>query len=100
MNEENQVTEQKMIPYYVHEGEMARQERHIKRLWILCLVIFLALVGTNAGWIIYESQYQDVVITETKQDGAGVNIVSGKDVMYGADNQENPSQGEEERQSE
>jgi hypothetical protein len=92
--------EQKMIPYYVHEGEMARQERHIKRLWILCLVIFLALVGTNAGWIIYESQYQDVVITETKQDGAGVNIVSGKDVMYGADNQENPSQGEEERQSE
>lgn len=78
---------------------MARQERHIKRLWILCLVIFLALVGTNAGWIIYESQYQDVVITETKQDGAGVNIVSGKDVMYGADNQENPSQGEEETQS-
>ena len=88
------------VPYVVHEGIMTRQERTIKRLWILCLVIFLALVGTNAGWIIYESQYQDVVITETKQDGAGVNIVSGKDVMYGADNQENPSQGEEERQSE
>lgn len=92
--------EEKTVSYIVHEGMMARQERTIKRLWILCIIIFLALIGTNAGWIIYESQYQDVVITETKQDGAGVNIVSGKDVMYGADNQENPSQGEEERQNE
>ena len=66
MNEENQVTEQKMIPYYVHEGEMARQERHIKRLWILCLVIFAALVVTNAGWIYYENQFEDVTMTVTQ----------------------------------
>ena len=92
--------EEKVIPYYVHEGEMARQERHIKRLWILCIIIFIALIGTNAGWILYESQYQDVVITETKQDGAGVNIVSGKDVTYGADGQENTSQSQEEWESE
>lgn len=49
------------ISYFVHEGMMARQERHIKRLWILCIIIFLALVGTNAGWIIYEAQFEDVV---------------------------------------
>lgn len=84
---------EKTIPYYIHEGEMARQERHIRRLWILCIIIFLALIGTNAGWIYYESQYQDVVITETKQDGAGINIVGGKDVTYGSNSQEDTGQG-------
>lgn len=78
MNEENQVTEQKMIPYYVHEGEMARQERHIKRLWILCLVIFAALVVTNAGWIVYENSFEDVVVTqEGTTDGGGNVTLSG-----------------------
>lgn len=75
------------VPYLVYEGEMARQERHVKRLWILCIVIFAALILTNAGWILYESQYEDVVITETQQDGEGVNIVSCKDVTYGTDSQ-------------
>ena len=53
------------VPYIVHEGILARQERNIKRLWILCIVIFLALVGTNTAWVIYENQYEDIVI---KQD--------------------------------
>lgn len=74
------------IPYFVHEGIMARQERHIKRLWILCLVIFLALVGTNAGWIIYEAQFEDVVMTqEATTDGGGdavVNGVASGDISY------------------
>lgn len=39
----------KIVPYFVHEGMLARQERTIKRLWILCIIIFLALIGTNAG---------------------------------------------------
>jgi preprotein translocase subunit YajC len=32
------------IPYIVHESQMSRMERTIKRLWILCIVIFLALL--------------------------------------------------------
>lgn len=27
--------ERVMVPYFVHEGEMARMERIVKRLWIL-----------------------------------------------------------------
>lgn len=63
------------IPYIVHEDQMVRQERTIKRLWILCIIIFLALICTNAGWIVYESQWEDQVITqEIKQDsGEGGN---------------------------
>ena len=52
----------KIVPYFVHEGIMVRQERTIKRLWILCIIIFLAFVGSNAAWIYYESQWE---VTET-----------------------------------
>lgn len=84
------------IPYLVHEGIMARQERTIKRLWILCIVIFIALVATNAGWIYYEQQFEDQVITQelTQDSGEGGtntytgNIVGG-DMNGEAGNKDN-----------
>ena len=36
--------EHEKISYYVHEGMMARMERTNRRLWILCIIIFLAFV--------------------------------------------------------
>lgn len=69
------------IDYIVHEGIMVRQERTIRRLWIMCIIIFVALVATNACWIIYESQWQDEVITqEISQDSGdgGSNTYNGK----------------------
>lgn len=51
------------IPYLVHEGDMARQERTIKRLWILCIILILLLAGSNAAWFYYENQFEDVVTT-------------------------------------
>lgn len=76
-----------MIPYFVHEGAMARQERTIKRLWILNILLILLLVGTNAGWLYYESQFEDVVTTEeTWQDvdtGEGDATVIGIGDYYG-----------------
>lgn len=80
--------EEKMIPYFSHEGDMARMERSNKRLFIIILVLIVALVGSNAAWIIRESQFEDVVTTiEAQQDGSGVNIVGGEDVSYGAESQ-------------
>ena len=61
--------EDKTVSYIVHEGAMARQERTIKRLWILCIIIFLALIGTNAGWIVYENSFEDIVVTQDNADG-------------------------------
>ena len=74
--------DQKMIPYFCHEGDMARAERTIKRLWILCILLIVLLVGTNIAWIHYESQFSDVVTTtqEVTQDGKdGVNNFIGGD---------------------
>lgn len=79
-----------MIPYYVHESDMARMERQIKRLWIVLIMTIVFLVGSNAAWIYYESQFVDEVTEtiETSADGGGNaygTIVSGdnSEVNYG-----------------
>ena len=51
----------KTIPYYAHEGIVARMERMNRRLWILCIVLIVLLAVTNGAWIWYESQFVDEV---------------------------------------
>ena len=75
------------IVKFAHEQEAVRQERTIKRLWILCIILIALLALTNAGWIMYESQFEDVVETtqieaEQQADGNGSNYVVGGD-YYG-----------------
>lgn len=91
--EETKVIDRDPVPYIVHEGILTRQERNIKRLWILCIIIFIALVGTNAGWIWYESQFETYYYS---QDGEGINSINtGEgDINYGT---EAVSQEEKER---
>lgn len=65
-----------------HEGDMARIERANKRLWIVIIILIVALCGSNAAWIIYESQFE--VIEETQIDAEqeteeGSNYVIGGD---------------------
>lgn len=65
-----------------HEGDMARMERANKRLWIVIIILIVALCGSNAAWIIYESQFE--VIEETQIDAEqeteeGSNYVTGGD---------------------
>lgn len=62
--------EEKNIPYFVHEGIMARMERTIRRLWILCIILIVLLAVTNGAWIYYESQFVDeVTVTQDNKDG-------------------------------
>ena len=70
--------DQKMIPYFCHEGDMARAERTIKRLWILCILLIVLLVGTNIAWIHYENQFQDemTITQEADTTGGGDAIVN------------------------
>ena len=73
--------DEKMIPYFSHEGDMARMERANKRLWIIILVLIVALVGSNGAWIYYENSFEDVVTSiEAEQetsDGGNNYIVGG-----------------------
>ena len=70
-----------MIPYIVHEGDMARQERTIKRLWILCILLIILLVGTNIALIHYENQFMDeVTVTQDSETGTN-NDLGGNGVI-------------------
>ena len=79
----------KVITYFEHEEQMVRIERTNVRLWILCILLILMLVGTNIAWIYYESQWQVTTETteiEAEQDGE-INIVGGGDVNYGSESE-------------
>ena len=74
--------ENKDVPYVVHEGIVTRLERTNKRLWILCIILIISLIGSNLAWIYYESQWQYVESTTTQevdQSGSGDNQVIGGD---------------------
>ena len=82
--------EKMYVPYIVYEGEMARQERHIKRLVVMLAVMLVLFFASNMAWLYVWNQYGYVEETETttidaQQDGEGVNIVGGEDVSYGSD---------------
>lgn len=72
------------VPYIVHESDMARQERTIKRLWILLVIMLLALVGSNLAWIVYENSFEDVSIEQEVDTGEGDAFVAGGNLNYGA----------------
>lgn len=69
--------ENRTIPYIVFESTTARQERTIRRLWILCIILIVSLLGTNAGWIYYENQFTDTEVTQEVDTGEGSATVIG-----------------------
>ncbi len=78
----------KMVPYFAVEGEMARMERVNHRLWILCILLLAVLLGTNAGWLYYESQWEVVSTSEeytitSGDDGNAIYNGSGEVKLYG-----------------
>jgi hypothetical protein len=79
------------VPYIAHQSAAARQERQIRRMWIVVLVLIGALIGTNLAWIIYENSFEDYVITqEVEQDADnGTNNFVGGNVYGETENQNN-----------
>ena len=80
------------VPYIVHESAQARQERTIKRLWVLCIVIFAAFVISNGAWIYYEAQFETTTTTiEAEQDATS----GGNNYVIGGDYGETESQSDD-----
>ena len=72
------------IPRYYYEDITTRLERNSERLWILCIVLIILLVGTNAAWIYYENQFEDTVITQEVDTGTGdANVTGIGDIVNG-----------------
>ena len=73
----------KDVPFIVHEGEVARLERIIKRLWVLCIIIFTALVLSNGAWTYYSAQWQTVEVSQDAENGVNNFIGSDGDITNG-----------------
>lgn len=86
--------EQQNIPYFCHEAIMARMERTIRRLWILCIILIVLLAGSNAAWIWYENQFVDEVTTVTQDvdssDGGNATINDGVHINGESKTDSNP----------
>jgi multisubunit Na+/H+ antiporter MnhB subunit len=73
------------VPYLFHEAAQARAERTIKRL----IAVIVLLIVLLFACIIYESQFEDVVTTETvtqesdAKDGGTAIVNNGGDLNYG-----------------
>lgn len=81
--------DERMIPYFSHEGDMARMERANKRLWIVVLVLIIAFVSSNVYWIWRENQYEDIVVEQDVDTGQGDATITGVGDIYGTSETEN-----------
>lgn len=59
----------------------AAYERIIRRLWILCIIIFLVCTLSNFGWLYHESKYkqEETIRIEQEADDGGNNNYIGND---------------------
>ena len=78
------------VPYLAHESAMARAERIIKRLWVLAVILIVLLVATNGLWIWYESQWEDIVVTQDNAEGYNSYIGNDGDIYNGTTDDKNP----------
>lgn len=91
------------IPYFAHEGDMSRLDRMNKRLWILLIIVIVALIGSNVGWVIYEMQYETYYYEQEVDSGnaeakAFLNTGEGDINYYGEDTTGSQGAGEEKQQ--
>ena len=68
------------------------KKRTIRYMFIIILILILALVGTNIGWFLYESQFETLQETETTTIDSGNGIATylenskSGDINYGENN--------------
>lgn len=91
--ERNQAVEPKVevstIPYVVFESCQARNERHIKRLMVIIVILISLLFISNALWLWYESSYDYVDYEVSADDSSNANFIGGNmegDINNGSEN--------------
>ena len=71
------------VPYIVHEGMLARQERTIKRLFITLGVVIMLLAITNLAWLFVFYQYDYESYSVSANGGDANYIGNDGDITYG-----------------
>ena len=75
------------VPYVAHESAMARAERQSKRLVAVIILLILLLVGSNIGWLVYESSFEEItesyVIEQEGESGNNNSVINGGEITNG-----------------
>ena len=78
------------VPYVVHESAMARAERQSKRLVAIIILLIFLLVGSNIGWLVYESQFETTETVEEilvdAEDNGIANYIGNDGDIYNGEN--------------
>ena len=61
------------------ESALLHADRTNKRLWVVVILLVVSLLGTNVGWIYYESQWEVVETEITQENEDGINNYIGND---------------------
>ena len=83
-----------VMPIAQHEKDQNRLMGIIKSLIAVIVILIVLLVGTNVGWLIYESQYGVVEETSTtveqkNENGYNNYIGNDGDIVNGETNDKN-----------
>ena len=74
------------VPFIVHEAEMSRTDRYIRRLWIALIIAILLIAVSNIAWLIYISQYDfESYEVEADNDGIANYIRNDGDIYNGGE---------------
>lgn len=76
------------IPIVTYEKDEQRKERREKRYIFVIILLIVLFVGSNAGWLYYESQFETVSteeyqIDQTNDGGNNNSIINGGEVFNG-----------------
>lgn len=88
---DNEVKAPETISYFTFESVRATMERTVKRLWILVIILVGLLVATNAGWMIYEAQFEEIEITQDNANGYNNYVGNDGDIYNGETDHQNPA---------
>ena len=67
------------VPFAAYETELARHDRHVKRLLIVIVMCILLLALTNAAWLYAWNQYDYVDKTVDLDSSCGDACYIGRD---------------------
>ena len=78
------------VPYAVLEDFKETAKANSFKWFIICLILIVLLVGSNVGWLIYESSFEEVVTTEeiivdSEDNGTANYIGNDGDIYNGED---------------
>jgi hypothetical protein len=72
------------VPYAVLVDFKETAKANSLKWFIICLVLIVLLVGSNIGWLVYESQFEDVV-EETYTEDYDIEASDNGNAIYNDD---------------